>query len=198
MKHLLEAKEEHLRREQEQLRREKEQPTVETEMREANAILEVLESGSKCGSKVSNGMNSYVEKAKIISGGLNPEAARFVPTQSEANPMQNTENVAVRPKHPERLQSESQNIHATNIPTVTTSAHDAHRSDAQQYQIRSSPDLLDIMQRQNEITSLLLEQNLASALPARNMLVFDGDPLHFKSFLRAFENCVEHKTTKCQ
>lgn len=25
--------------------------------------------------------------------------------------------------------------------------------------------------------------------------MFDGDPLHFKSFMRAFENCVENKTT---
>ena len=50
------------------------------------------------------------------------------------------------------------------------------------------------MQRQNEITALLVEQNTASALPQRNIPVFDGDPLHFKSFLRAFENCVEQKT----
>jgi len=28
----------------------------------------------------------------------------------------------------------------------------------------------------------------------RNIPVFDGDPLYFKSFLRAFENCIEDKT----
>lgn len=43
-------------------------------------------------------------------------------------------------------------------------------------------DIMDIMQMQNDITALLVQQNLASALPMRNIPVFDGDPLQFKSF----------------
>lgn len=27
----------------------------------------------------------------------------------------------------------------------------------------------------------------------KNILVFDGDPLQFQSFIRAFENCIERK-----
>ena len=53
---------------------------------------------------------------------------------------------------------------------------------------------MDIMQRQNYITALLVQQNLASALPVRNIPVFDGDRLQLKSFMRSFENCVEGKT----
>lgn len=62
-KHLLEAREEKIRLEQEQLRREKEQLALETEIKETNAKLEVFELSSKYGSRVSDGMNSYFEKA---------------------------------------------------------------------------------------------------------------------------------------
>ena len=41
---------------------------------------------------------------------------------------------------------------------------------------------------------LLVQQNLCSALPSRNIPVFDGDPLQYRSFIRAFENGVEEKT----
>ena len=51
------------------------------------------------------------------------------------------------------------------------------------------------MQRQNDIAALLVQQNLCSVLPARNIPVFDGDPLQYRSFIRAFENGVEMKTT---
>lgn len=52
-------------------------------------------------------------------------------------------------------------------------------------------DIVDIMQRQNDINALLVQQSKASALPMRNIPVFDGDPLQFQSFMRSFENCVE-------
>ncbi len=55
-------------------------------------------------------------------------------------------------------------------------------------------DIVNIMQRQNDITTLLVQQNLASALPMRNIPLFDDDPLKFQSFMRSFENCVEEKT----
>ncbi len=50
------------------------------------------------------------------------------------------------------------------------------------------------MQRQNDIAALLVQQNLCSVLPSRNISVFDGDPLQYRSFIRAFENGVEAKT----
>lgn len=58
-----------------------------------------------------------------------------------------------------------------------------------------SSDIVNIMQRQNDITALLVQQNLCSVLPSRNIPVFDGDPLQYKSFIRAFENGVGDKTT---
>ena len=54
-KHLLEAREEELKWEKEQL-------AMETELAEVNAKLHVTEINSKCGSKGSDGMNSYFER----------------------------------------------------------------------------------------------------------------------------------------
>lgn len=55
-------------------------------------------------------------------------------------------------------------------------------------------DMVGIMQKQTKITALLVQQNISSVLPPRNLQIFDGDPLQYKSFIRAFENVVEKKT----
>lgn len=54
-------------------------------------------------------------------------------------------------------------------------------------------DIVNIMQ--NDITTMLFQQTLCFGLPPRNIPVFDADPLQYKSFIRAFENGVEQKTT---
>ena len=55
-------------------------------------------------------------------------------------------------------------------------------------------EFVKIMQRQTEITNMLVQQNLASSLPVRNIPIFDGDPLQYHSFMKSFESCVEAKT----
>lgn len=55
-------------------------------------------------------------------------------------------------------------------------------------------NVFDIMKRQNEITTLLIQQQQRSSLPKRDIQVFDGDPLQFHSFVRAFENAVGSKS----
>lgn len=73
-KHLIEAKEEKLRREKEQLE-------LETELAATSAKLNVLEiNSSECGSKRSDGMNSYFERNNSQkASALNPDADMFVP-----------------------------------------------------------------------------------------------------------------------
>lgn len=48
------------------------------------------------------------------------------------------------------------------------------------------------MQRQNDITSVLFQQQCCSSLPARYIPLFDGDPLQYVS---AFEKGVEEKAS---
>lgn len=206
-KHGLEAQEEQIRLEQEELRkkrehlrREKEQLALEAELKVTNAKLEVLKASSKCGSKVSrcasnpsDGMNSYLERLETQGTyELNPNAERFMPTNTNSEPpssrLLNSVRVGVEPKHvvmqpsiPNVIPvSQRKGIQALGLQN----AHDNNQS-------INSPDIMNIMQRQNEITALLVQQNTASALPMRNIPVFDGDPLYFKSFLRAFENCID-------
>lgn len=212
-KHALEAQDEQikleqeeLRRKREKLRREKEQLALEAELKETNAKLEVLEinskcnsNASKCSSKMSDGMNSYLERAKAQKTyALNPNAEHFMPTNksSKPPPCPDSQVVSAKLKNVDiqaPIPSVSHVVQSQNIQMQPVQSDD----DKKVCQSNSSPDILNIMQRQNEITALLVQQNTASALPMRNIPVFDGDPLLFKSFLRAFENCVEEKTNSC-
>ena len=56
-------------------------------------------------------------------------------------------------------------------------------------------DVLGIMRKQNEITSLLMQQQCLSALPKREIPIYDSDPLKYHMFMKAFENGVERNTT---
>ncbi|KAK0142765.1 hypothetical protein N1851_019297 [Merluccius polli] len=63
----------------------------------------------------------------------------------------------------------------------------------------SSPEnVVDVLKRQNDITEILIKQQKASLLPVREIPSFDGDPLHFHSFIRAFEHGIENKTDNMQ
>lgn len=58
-------------------------------------------------------------------------------------------------------------------------------------------NILGIMRRQNEITTLLIQQQCLSSLPRREIPFFDGDPLKYNTFIRVFENGVERNTKNC-
>lgn len=73
---------------------------------------------------------------------------------------------------------------------------DASAQATQQTQLQSPTltencqnEIVNNMQIQNDIATLLVKQNASSVLPARNILVFDGDPLQYRLFMNAFENC---------
>lgn len=63
------------------------------------------------------------------------------------------------------------------------------KDSAFQQQISQNPpgDILTIMHRQNEITAALVQQQQSSSLPPRDILLFEGDPLRYRAFIRAFE-----------
>lgn len=53
----------------------------------------------------------------------------------------------------------------------------------------------NLMQAQNGVTTLLLQQQASHLLPPREIPCFDGDPLQYRPFIRAFEHCVEKNTS---
>lgn len=87
--------------------------------------------------------------------------------------------------------SEPVQVTSTANQNQTGLVHSQHQALTNGYQ----DEIVNIMQRQGDISALLAQQNLSSLFPSRNIPVFDGDPLHYRSFIRAFENGVEEKTS---
>ncbi|XP_044182096.1 uncharacterized protein LOC122962911 [Acropora millepora] len=52
-----------------------------------------------------------------------------------------------------------------------------------------------LQQQQNNIVEMLVTQQKKSSLPSPKVLNFDGYPLEYGSFIRAFENIIESKTS---
>lgn len=174
-----------------------------------------------CSVASSNDMNSYVEKEKRKMQSrrsvLNPTTKEFQPRLSKLtqhvsvkgplppnNPL--SPNVLKRQtelwcrdasKHqydPRELQQGTLEPAEYQQQVTTVKQHEPQRlyTDQSANGIHSS-DLLAIMQRQNDLTATLVHQHHASSLPLREIPVFDGDPLQFRSFTRAFEQGVESK-----
>ena len=57
---------------------------------------------------------------------------------------------------------------------------------------------LTVIQRQNEIADLLVLQQKLTSLPSKEIPVFDGNPLNYQAFMRAFEHGIEEKTKSHQ
>jgi len=55
-------------------------------------------------------------------------------------------------------------------------------------------DIVTIMHRQNDITSALLHQQHLLSLLAQDIPVFEGDPLQYKAFIKAFKFTVHSRT----
>lgn len=66
--------------------------------------------------------------------------------------------------------------------------HDPHRLE------NNESGLYEVMQRQNEITAMLVKQQTMSYLPSRDSPVFKGHPLTYRSFIRAFDHAVDSNT----
>lgn len=57
-------------------------------------------------------------------------------------------------------------------------------------------NLCEVMLKQNDITEMLVKQQKLTHLPQRDIPVFSGDPLEFKSFIRAFDFTIMTKLIK--
>ncbi|XP_078371484.1 uncharacterized protein LOC144655144 [Oculina patagonica] len=53
----------------------------------------------------------------------------------------------------------------------------------------------DLQRQQNKIVEMLATQQKKSNLPQQRVPVFDGDPIEYGPFVRAFENIIETKTS---
>lgn len=59
----------------------------------------------------------------------------------------------------------------------------------------SSDGITTGMRRQSDVADLIFTQQKLALLPAREITVYDGDPLTYHSFIRSFEYFTEDKTS---
>lgn len=170
----------------------------------------------------SNGMNSYHEKEKRrmeSAHDLNPMATEYKPESWKSTqhdwtkwtlPHNKPLSKDVRTKETEKwcttasrhqYRAEEQQQATNGLGTAqpfqsqSPTAHEDEERQATYHQISSNPsaDILAIMGRQNEITAALVQQQRSLSLPPRDIPTFEGNPLQYRAFIKAFEQGVEEK-----
>ncbi|XP_078619097.1 uncharacterized protein LOC144886352 [Branchiostoma floridae x Branchiostoma japonicum] len=58
--------------------------------------------------------------------------------------------------------------------------------------------LQGLVSTQTEVTKLMVDHNKQASLPTRAISVFDGDPLKYTTFVRAFKHAIEDKTSDAE
>ena len=191
------------------LRRKREKLELDTEIAATSAKLAVLQMGSSIHSRQSDGMASYFRKgarSKLTS--LNPQASIYVAPpaqQRESLPQQcNAETSIVSASLSMHFASQpqptvshgSQLPHLQSMPTFSQSFQPTLGQQVQQplQDQNQTAGLYNLLQQQNDITALLVQMQTSHLLPRREIPTYDGDPLQFNTFMRAFEHCVEAKT----
>ena len=59
-------------------------------------------------------------------------------------------------------------------------------------------NLSTVIKGQGNLAELIITQQKLALLPAREITAFDGDPLNYHVFMRAFEHVIEDKTSSSQ
>ncbi len=185
-------KEKHSIEENEQnIRKQKEEFGLRMEIAATMAKVKVLKGSSVHSVKSdvrhhSDGINSYVDKGQQTTQSLNADAKSFISTHqmvsSGANA--NKRNIS-QIIYPQTIPNSSQRGNV-NVSAQYGSSYSAGSGNTDQ--------IFHIMDKQNEITSLLVQQQCPSSLPKREIQVFDGNPLQYHSFMKSFESGVESKT----
>lgn len=208
-KHALEAQQEQLRRkmeeQQELLRRKKEELDLDMELAAYMAKVSVLKAseGSHVSAK-SDERKSYLKKGRTLQ--LNADAATFMPAFStqllqteDGERAHSSGYAAVKPKVSHKAEPHTA-VTGAGLPTVTDGAKcqaSLHfQSNPSEPAIEDTSDhrLFTVLEKQNEITSILVEQQSLFLLPKRELHAFDGDPLQYQTFIKAFEHNIEART----
>lgn len=156
-----------------QLMAEKEELQIQTALAVSNAKIKVYENHemSEC-----DGMNDYYDdaaatthKQKSVNIQKEPSLANVISTKPSFPPP------GARPK-----------VQRQHEPVTT------HSAPLQSLDQRN--ELYDVMKRQTNITEMLVKNQQSAHLPQRDVPVFYGDPLEFRSFMKAFEHVVDSKT----
>lgn len=162
--------------EAELLRKKLAKRQIEMETEASGAELAVLKAYSD-----KDGMDFYFERAKGRAELPGERQASALPVEPGHLPAARRENLEER-------------CNGTNTPaqheTIPVTRRQGTGTIVQAINDNST---FQILQKQNEISELLIQQQRVSQLPSREIPVFD-DPLKFNLFMHAFKHCVEDKS----
>ncbi|XP_071058619.1 uncharacterized protein [Pseudochaenichthys georgianus] len=196
---------EELRKQKEELRKQREELEMEVEIAASRAKMNVLRrsgrSRAASNSSVSpNGMHSYLERGRkeaTLSAGAKtfvPDTNRPTGGQSDAQFSHREHEVANGHLQHQATRISEANIHQSSTQSHPQLQHQSNHPAALAPSSRAQNPLLNVLERQNEITSMLVQQQSLSFLPKREIQIFDGSPFQYQAFIRAFEHSFEEKT----
>lgn len=154
------------------IKAEKDELELDTALAESKAKLRVLKEYERS----EDGLSSYAAVQKPQGGHVKERTSIMLPQQANTNTQ-----VQPQTQH-SQIQQLSQPV-SNYVPNAQPNRGD---------------DILAVMQKQNVITELLVKQTQLSHLPTKDIPVFKGDALQYKSFMRAFEHAIEQKTSNDQ
>lgn len=206
-----------IERQQEELRKQMEQMELEAEIAASTAKIAVLsttDSHSKCSHTKGKGLRTHDSSREREENGvfdstrpkrLNPGATEYVPVDI-AGITQNIQSHSVDATCNVGTQFTSMQLNG-GLCTGASSRNQQQnfgnstglgRDDMAASRVmntlpcQDSP-LYEILKKQEELTTHLVYQVQCNTLPKKEMQVFDGKPLHYVPFIRAFEHGVEEK-----
>lgn len=198
-KHELELEEEKLNLQKEQIMRKKEMLDIQRELTATSAKISVLENADTS----MDGMNEYL-KEMMDKNGTETELKDFaLPTAAPTI----TQTASVRPKTETRFHSfissrtPAQPAQSTSQMQSASSQHTASTPGATRGTVGSgqvcravgSEQLHRVLERQNDLTTLLVKQQQNAFLPKIVTVIFDGDIMQYQSFTASFEKVIESK-----
>lgn len=146
-------------------------------------------------------MNVYCEEMlnKTPLSATNTQVVRLKETfhaQLSTVPMAPSVTVTSRHSYPKKSNAFQQ---PTTVNTDSKSpaqiSHSARTSrESSSCSIIQESDLATILQKQNNLTDMLVKQQLLSTLPRGEIPVFNGDILQYRAFLHSSEHIIESKT----
>lgn len=173
----------------------------------SNAKLALLTAPSHKTPSNTKGMESYIDKGRrpkeiSLSPILNPHAKEYQPTpvDSQQPLMQQEQQHAYKNAKQdgsqlnETLKHEKASSKPFLDPHMQLTNPNAIQSQLPILGNNKISALCSLLQRLNEITTLFIQQT-SHLLPPREIPYFNGDHLLYRTFIRAFEHCVESNTS---
>ena len=173
---------------------------LETDIAAADARLKALEEfESDEASESGKEMEEQINASEKIEGSLAELEFARIGTIPKT-PLQKMIHIQCPPLTGITKRSEQPPRATTNphIPRVVVSDRPHRGESTPRSEMAQSSDLTNIIQRQTDLADLLVTQQKESKLPRREVLVFGGDPLTFRPFMKAFKHNIEDKTNSSE